>query len=107
MLSRIKNILPLWLGGSRRLKPEENAEAIALAALKGVEILAQMNIKSNGLMTTPMMAAQFRAAAIETSQQAKTHDEVSLERAGLEFMAGQLSDIADNLIRSEQPEEKK
>lgn len=105
MLSKIKYVLPTWLGGHRRLKPEENAEAISLAALKGVEILAQMQIKANGLLTTTMMATQFRSAAIATSQQAKTHPEGSLERAGLEFMATQLSDIADNLIHSEQKEE--
>ncbi len=106
MLSTIKYWLPTWLGGHRRLKPEENAEAGMLAALKGVEILAHMQIRANGLLTVSMMAAQFRAAAIETSQEAKTHPEGSLERNGLEFMAGQLSDIADNLITSEQSKEK-
>jgi len=106
MLSKLKYRLPTWLGGQRRLKPEENAEAISLAALKGIEIIAQMLIKSNGLMSVPMMAAQFRCAAIETSQQAKGHPEGSLERSGLEFMATQLSDVADNLIKSEPLEEK-
>lgn len=106
MLSKVKSLLPLWLGGHHRLQPGENAEAIALASLKGTEINAMMIVKSNGLMTTDMMAAQYRSAAISTSQQAKTHKAGSLQRVGLEFMATQLSDIADNLIKSEQTEEK-
>lgn len=105
MLSRIRNHLPLWLGGHHRLKPEENAEAISLAALKGVEVLAQMMIRSNGLLKEDMMAAQFRFAALNTSQQAKTHPKGSLQRVGLEFMATQLSDIADNIINSAKKEE--
>lgn len=105
MLSKIKSKLPLWLGGQKRLKPEENAEAISLAALKGVEILARMQIQSNGFLTVPMMAAQFRSAAISTSQEAKNYQQGSLQRAGLEFMATQLSDVADNLINSESKKE--
>lgn len=93
--------MPHWLGGKRQLAPGENAEAIALASLKAVEILAAMMVKSNGLMNTDMMAAQFRFAAVQTSEQAKTHADGSLERAGLEFMATQLSDIADNLLKAE------
>lgn len=107
MLSTLKNKLPSFLGGTRKLKPEENAEAISLAALKGVEVLAQMMIRSNGLLSTNMMAAQFRSAAISTSQQAKTHKERSLERVGLEFMATQMSDVADNLIYAENNNKKK
>lgn len=85
---------------ARKLKPSENAEAIALAALKGTEINAAMIVKSNGLMTTEMMVAQYRSSAISTSQHAKTFPVGSLERAGLEFMATQLSDVADNLIKA-------
>ena len=100
MLSKLKNLLPIWLGGQRRLKSEENAEAMALAALKGVEVLAAMQVRANGLLSTTMMATQFRSAAISTSQEAKSYATGSLERAGLEFMAANLSDIADNLIKA-------
>ena len=87
----------------KKLKAEENAEAMALAAMKGVEICAQMLIKSNGLMSEEMMAAQFRLAAINTSQLAKEKDAGSFENVGLEFMATQLSEIADNILLTKPP----
>ena len=100
VFTKLKNRTPQWLGGSR-LSAAQNAEAISLAALKGVEVLAHIVEKQNGLMKPDFMAAQFRFAAVQTSQQAKAHPEGSIERNGLEFMAGQLSDIAENILENE------
>lgn len=88
--------------GKKKLSDAERAEAMALASLKANEILANMLIKSNGLMTPDMVATQFQYHATETKKTAEAQADGSFERQGLEFLAGQLLDIADNIKTSHQ-----
>jgi len=101
----MKRVIKKWLKAFVEwiLSPEygelsdlETLQAEKLAMANAIEMLANLMIQSNGLMSKEMMAAQFRSHADYVSKIALKKE--GFERLSFQITATQLDDIASNIM---------
>lgn len=76
----------------------EIIQAEKLAMSNCVEILANMLIRSNGLMTKDLVATQFRSHASSVVDLSKEKDKNEFEKLSLQITAATIDDIASNIL---------
>lgn len=101
-MNKLLRKLQQWLGITPSLSAAERAEITAMAAVRALEVNAHMLVKSNGLMTMTMLAAQYRHNAAEIRQQAGDQEEGTMPYLSLVMLANELDDIANSLLPEEQ-----